>query len=296
MSLREHARGRWPLIVSEILGEVYANTRKHHACPGTCDGKKRFRLSDKTGTGNFFCHCSEGESDGFDLMMCAKGITFAEAAREVERVIGKSSAPADVKKQTRAERLRNETISTRRSAYLESRGLEVPPGLEWHRSLDYFDGDGKKVGAFPAMLAPVYRGNTWLTYHATWLQDGAKAPVDPARKILPGPPATGGACPLYRPAPVMGIAEGVETAIAAKMISGIPVWAALNTALMAAFEPPEIVERLVIYADHDENYAGHAAAYRLAHRMVLRGIKVEIEMPDHVGQDWNDVILGRASA
>lgn len=296
MSLREKAKGQWPRIIEELLGGDYANGRKHHACPGTCDGKKRFRFSDKTGTGNFFCHCSEGEKDGFELLMCAKGITFAEAARAVEGVIGKATDPVEPKKQTRAERIRGETISTRRSAYLESRGLEIAPGLEWHRSLDYFDGDGKKIGTYPAMLAPVYRGQSWLTYHATWLLDGAKAPVDPARKLLSGPPAAGGACPLYPVGPVLGIAEGVETAIAAKMLHGIPVWAALNTSLLAAFEPPPVVKELVIYADNDENYAGHAAAYRLAHRMRLRGIGVEIEMPDRVGTDWNDVLLGGNAA
>jgi putative DNA primase/helicase len=95
----------------------------------------------------------------------------------------------------------------------------------------------------------------------------------------------------------LGIAEGVETAIAAKMLFGVPVWAALNTSLMSAWKPPRGVEKVHIFADHDPHLAGHAAAYALAHRLLLQGFQIEIHIPDEVG-DWNDVLLnkGRVAA
>jgi len=36
---------------------------------------------------------------------------------------------------------------------------------------------------------------------------------------------------------VLGIAEGIETALSAAVLDGVPVWAALNTSLLARFEP-----------------------------------------------------------
>lgn len=298
MKIRDHARGHWPQIIGQILDEKFTNKRKHQGCPGTGEcgkGTPRFRFSDRNGTGNFFCHCSDGKADGFDLLMCARGYDFASACRDVESVIG--TCPRDEETMTKkaektfAESLRERVCKTSSSAYLASRGLEVAPGLDWVKSIPYLDENSAKVGDFPAMLAPIVRGEKFLTYHVTYLQDGRKAPVDPCRKILPGPQNNGGSCPLYPAAEAMGIAEGVETAIAAKMIFGMPVWAALNTSLLAAWEPPSMVKRVTIFGDNDANYAGHAAAYQLAHRLARKGLQVEIAIAPEVGQDWNDVLI-----
>ncbi|MFO8008689.1 MAG: toprim domain-containing protein [Candidatus Brocadiia bacterium] len=294
MKIREHAKGRWPEIISELLGEKFANVRKHQPCP--CgDGKDRYRFSDVGGTGQYHCACSDGSRDGFQLLQCAKGVNFAEAAKMVEGIIGKapgSDEPGE-RPATRAEKLRPQTIKTLRSAYLERRGLEIAPGLDWHRGVEYFDAEKRSQGFWPAMLAPVVRDGRWLTYHATFLEPGGrKAPLDPARKILPARGSlSGAACPLYRAGKVLGIAEGVETAIAARMLHDIPTWAALNTALLGEFRWPPGTEKLVIFADNDRHMAGHAAAYKLAHRALLQGLEVDIRIPERVGADWNDVLL-----
>jgi len=292
MTIKSHARGRWPEIISELLGEQYSNTRKHQGCP--CgEGKDRFRFSDIGGTGQYHCGCSDGSKDGFHLLMCAKGWTFAEAAAAVESVIGKPSrdeAP-EPRKATQAEFIRRTAIKTLRSAYLEARGLEIAPGLDWHQGVSYFEAQSGSQSVWPAMLAPIFRDGRFLTYHVTYLHRGHKAPVSAPRKILPGPPISGGACPLYRAGEVLGIAEGVETAIAAKMLHQIPVWAALNTALMGEFKWPSGTKKLVIFADHDRHMAGHAAAYKLAHRALVKGLDVEIKIPEAQDSDWNDVLL-----
>ncbi len=302
MKIKDHARGRWSEIVGHVLGEDYTNKRKHTGCPSTGEcgkGTARFRFSDKHGNGNFFCHCSDGKSDGFDLLMCARGYDFASACRDVESAIG--PCPKDEETVTQpveksfAERIREHACKTLASAYLASRGLEVAPGLDWIKALSYVDGNGAKVGEYPAMLAPIVKGGKFLTYHATYLQDGRKANLDPCRKILPGPGNSGGACPLYPEAEWMGVAEGVETSIAAKMIFGIPVWSALNTSLLAAWEPPATAKIVTIFGDNDANYAGHAAAYQLAHRLSRKGLKVDIQIPPEPGKDWNDVLLENRS-
>ncbi len=99
---------------------------------------------------------------------------------------------------------------------------------------------------------------------------------------------------LWPAATKMGVAEGVETAIAASMLFDIPVWAALNTSLLKAFEPPELCEELVIFADNDENFAGHAAAYALAHAQSGR-VLIDVCMPGAPGEDWCDVLNNKQS-
>ncbi len=290
MRIFEHAAGKWPRIVSALVGEQYTNTRKHQPCPRG-DGKDRFRFSDHDGTGTFFCACSEGRSDGFDLIRCVKGCTFAQAADMVESVIG-ATPDRDNTPKPKAERM--ETMTVNESKYLASRGLEVAPGLRWARAVDYFDDDGKKVGTYPAMLGEIMRGDgaesKFLGYHVTYLDKGAKAAVKSPRKILEGG-VTGGSVRLYPAAETMGVGEGIETCIAAKMITGMPVWAALNTALLTSWEPPAIAKRIFIYGDRDSNFAGQAAAYALARRLKGRGLEVTVDLPGGADTDWNDVWL-----
>ena len=67
------------------------------------------------------------------------------------------------------------------------------------------------------------------------------------------------------------------------------MWAALSATGMETFDVPLGVVKVIILADHDRNYAGHKAAYTLAHRLAVSGIGVEVKVPPVVG-DWNDVL------
>ncbi len=87
----------------------------------------------------------------------------------------------------------------------------------------------------------------------------------------------------------MGIAEGIETALAAMKLFGIPTWSALSTYGVETFEPPSEVQRLIIFADNDVNGAGQRAAEALAGRLSSR-IAVEIKIPERPGTDWNDIL------
>jgi putative DNA primase/helicase len=89
---------------------------------------------------------------------------------------------------------------------------------------------------------------------------------------------------------ILGIAEGIETALSASILDAIPVWAALNTSLLSKFEPPPGVLRLRIYADRDE--PGLAAATHLMERLQGR-VALEIRIPSAPHKDWNDVLQHR---
>ena len=81
--------------------------------------------------------------------------------------------------------------------------------------------------------------------------------------------------------------------------SGLPVWACYSTALLEAVVVPEVVEKVVIFADYDYNGgAGLDSAEVLAARLREEGKCVRIVVPyeppgfDPVGKkgvDWLDV-------
>jgi putative DNA primase/helicase len=291
VKLKDHAIGKWKLIISELVGPEYTNTAKHQACPNG-HGKDCFRLSDKDGNGNFFCKCSTGDRDGFDLLMCVNGWDFATAAKKVEEIIGKADGEPELPKKehwiwgyARAAKSLNKN-----SRYLLNRGLFTPHTLRWHPELPYTE-EGRVVSKHPAMLAPIVKGDRVLAWHVTYLENGGKASVATVRKILGGSNLRGGAVRLARHEGVLGVAEGIETALAAHQLCGVPTWACLNTSLLEGFEVPEGVSKIVIFGDNDRNFAGHAAAYRLAHRLAGKGVAVDLRFPVEPGTDWNDELM-----
>lgn len=285
-ALKARARGRWAEILSSLSVDESVLDGKHHACPG-CGGVDRFRYI-RDEEGGYFC--GDERSDGIGLVQHILGVNFREAAELIEKVVGKGQWCGKPPAQTYADRLQRLASSSTRSKYLESRGLEVAPGLRFARSVDYHDADA--VRKYAAMLAPVTRDGKFLTYHATYLLDGEKAPEKPYRKLLPGPKTNGASVALYPPAEVMGVGEGIETCIAAKMLFRVPVWAALSTSLMKSWEPPAVARVVKIFADHDVNAAGQAAAWHLCHRLRMKGLEVDVVMPAILG-DWNDVLRTR---
>lgn len=143
----------------------------------------------------------------------------------------------------------------------------------------------------PVMLARV-TGPTGrpCNIHKTYLSaTGGKAAVEPARTFCRGTMPPGSTVKLAPPGPVLGVAEGIETALAAQLMFGVPVWACLSAGQLAKFEPPTGTQRLVICGDNDANGTGQRAAYALASRLVTR-LAREVRIPDQVGTDWNDVL------
>ncbi len=129
-----------------------------------------------------------------------------------------------------------------------------------------------------------------LTVHRTYLdKDGFKAKLDPAKMTMPGLPMAGGAVRLGPPGEKLGIAEGIETALCAGRLFGLPVWASLSAAMLEKWEPPAGVREVWIFGDHDSSFTGQRAAYALAWRLKARGLVVRVEIPDPVGWDWADV-------
>lgn len=185
--------------------------------------------------------------------------------------------------------------------YLKRRGFggvwPLPELLRLHRELPYWHG-AEKLGTFPAMVAPIIApdGRT-VALHRTYLTaDGRKADLPSPKKVTGAAGSLAGACiPLHKPARgVIGIAEGIETALAASLASGVPTMAAYCAGALAGYLWPAGVQRLVIFADADK--AGREAADTLRARAMAARLRSEVLTPTTEGTDWCDVWAERGVA
>jgi phage/plasmid primase-like uncharacterized protein len=147
------------------------------------------------------------------------------------------------------------------------------------------------------MIAPlVAPDGRVLALHRTYLTtDGCKAPVPTVKKLTGAAgPLAGAFIPLHDPQHcVIGIAEGIETAQAAHLASGLPTVAAYCAGNLAAYTWPAGVRRIVMFADADP--AGAAAAQSLKARAIRAGLSVAVMTPSTPGTDWCDVWARRAA-
>lgn len=308
----ELATDRWHHILPEMGISQRSLTGKHGPCPA-CGGKDRFRYDNKDGRGTWICsQCGAG--DGFDLLLKVTGMGFADLANRIREVVREGVEPdkSRQKKQITPEQQRRALISVYQQSdqvqrgdavdrYLRSRGLGLdvyPNALRIIPQLKHPRGGPQDV--FPVMLAVVQEpGGRGVQMHRTFIaKDGtAKAPIEPQRMFMAGEIPAGAAVRLTPAAERMGIAEGIETALAAMRMFEIPVWAALNTALLAKWQPPGVAREVYIFADADPGFAGQQAAYTLAKRLAgEKRLTVRVEVPTVLGIDWNDILKQRDAA
>jgi len=299
------AKGRWRGILMHLGIPGEALRDKHGPCP-LCGGTDRFRFDNKDGRGTYICNgCGAG--DGMKLAMAFTGKPFADVAAQIDAILGNvkpdAAARAGMTDDQRRTALRAVWSQARPvqpgdtvDRYLATRGvseLVYPSSLRFGPALR--DGEG---GIRPCMVALVgVQGEKPVSLHRTFLKaDGTgKAEMAAPRKMMPGEVPDGACVQLsdWIGHGSIGIAEGIETAMSASALYDIPVWAALNSAMLAKWVPPDGAEDVTIFADNDPMFGGQAAAYRLAHRLSVKGSSVKVLAPDNPGDDWNDVWLRR---
>ena len=316
-SLIEKCAGRWREVLTAVGVPATALTGKLVACP-CCGGKDRFRFDDKGGSGSWFCNqCPRRSGYGIHLPQQVFGWSYPETCEAIEAVLvgaGQGETRVSHSEPEKCPPLVDKTAAILRALdagkaiwesssrinaenatgrYLASRGLDVGDVrcLRHGDRVLYLDEDGEFCGRFPAMLAMVRVPKGICALHRTFLSPiGDKADVPAPRKILGSLP-DGAAVQLAAHGDELGIAEGIETALSATALFGVPCWAAINSTGMAKWSPPDGVKSVVIFGDNDAKFGGQQAAFTLAHRLACRGLAVRVEIPASVGDDWNDVLM-----
>lgn len=307
---KDAARGQWKSILTALGMEASFLTGRNSPCP-CCGGTDRWQWVNDAGLGGGVCRQCGGKADGIHLVAAWKGVEWREAAQMVDRVLGNERATPDpVRRETTPEQrkelcrkvaaqTRPVTLGDEVDRYLTGRGLGAvvyPKALRFAPSLRHSDGKD-----YPAMVA-VVTGPDGVneTLHRTFLDGGKKLDAPGARKMMPGRIPDGCAvrlCELGSQDDVLGIAEGIETALAASALFTVPAWASLNTSMLRNWEPPAQITEVVIFADHDENAAGELAAFHLKNKLKTsprwRHLTVSVQVPKLPGTDFADEWMAR---
>ncbi len=120
--------------------------------------------------------------------------------------------------------------------------------------------------------------------------DGSRSKLEP-RKMGLGP-MLDGAVNLGSPDEILGIAEGIETALAARDMFRITTWACLGATRLGRVTVPDRVEQVWIFADNGD--VGRREAYRAARIYEGRGLTVIVRPPDGDHEDHNAWLLADA--
>lgn len=177
------------------------------------------------------------------------------------------------------------------SRYLTQRGLTSSPGdLRYNPSTPL--GQGRAVRYRPAIIAAVRQGRNLVSIQRLFLaKDGRRLAQDIEKpKLTLGRPR-GGAVQLESASHLLGLAEGIETAMAATMLLKIPVWAVLGSERLHQICIPDEVRKLVILPDNDR--AGRVGLERARRAYAHLNIELAHCWPWHGLNDWSDVLAHR---
>ena len=308
-TLLQRAHGHWTEILRSLGVDERILRRVAMPCPVCGGGKKDcFQYTDRFGEGNYHCRkCGPGGS--IKLLRATMGWRFPEILDNVERCLGRPLPPPAAKQTSNLDHLVKRLIQQAKSLtdgdevtrYLQSRNLGMTPWpavLRCHPCLGYFEKDAQdksqQIASYAAMLALVQgRHGEVIALHRTYVKDGAK--ISGAAKKLLSDGVVGAAVRLYEPTDTLALTEGIETALAVHLATGLPVWSALNSGNLRQVWIPATVQRVWIYGDNDASFEGQSAAYDLARRIrredacksTVRAVAVEI--PRKTDTDWADV-------
>jgi hypothetical protein len=331
-AIRAQARGRWDYLLAALapeLEEALEKAPRHVPCPvhGGQDGFRLFK--DHEENGGAMCNTCGSFPSGFRVLQWLKGWDFPQTLEAVVELMnggipdvgtrprhnkgnGNGKDRDDEKVRQRLRRTWMEAVPLQDSwakparLYLERRSISpatfYSSGCKCHPHLAYFETGRGVVGRFPALLSMLCNDEGQaVTIHRTYLTlEGFKAPVDNPKKTMPYPAdrkLAGALVRLGHPNGSLGLAEGIETALAVHEATGQVCWAATSAALLEATILPQSIRRVVVWADNDQKRAGQKAALRLTERLIREGRKVKVQIPDRPAEqkswDWNDVLINQ---
>lgn len=175
--------------------------------------------------------------------------------------------------------------------------------IRFHPCLNYKDKQGKLLGRFGAVLILVRNNNGEpVSIHRTFItQGGLKVNLDgphKPRKLTPpvNKSSKGRHVRLFmHKNGYLGVAEGLESALAVREAKQFPVWPGLSNTMLQSFVPPKGVHTILNFVDKDRNKTGEKTAIILRANLIQEGIRVFDLLPptpilssDEKGVDWAD--------
>ncbi|WP_104825517.1 toprim domain-containing protein [Rhizobium sp. NXC24] len=252
----------WPSAaqVRRALGGFPARGGSLCRCPvpghGQGKGDRHPSLSVRDGEYRLLLHCFAG-CDSIDIENAIADLDLSKPAPVPQHRV----RPTDPKTTTAdALALWSSAIAlagTHGEAYLSSRRL--PTTLPTLRFLPEYRLKKRRFSALVAALQAPDRSVCSVQLTLLHRTRPEKAALDEPRRIIG--PGRGFALRLAQAADTLGIAEGYETGHAAMLRYGLPVWCSLGATRLPFLQLPEIVQRIVVFADPDK--PGLTAAERV---------------------------------
>ncbi|MGX7927243.1 DUF7146 domain-containing protein [Tsuneonella sp. HG094] len=173
--------------------------------------------------------------------------------------------------------------------YLEARGITASSSaLRYHARAPL--GPQGRAQFLPAMIAAVSLDEGPIAIHRTYLDldEPRLAAFEKPKRALGAlhsaavrlsPPIEG----------ALGLAEGIESALSARALTGVPCWATLGNERFSLVSIPESVTLLHLFVDWDAG--GDLAAKRALQAHAREGRTIHVRRPSRRGSDWNDELV-----
>lgn len=277
--------------IVERLGGEWQRRGGMCRCPAHDDHSPS--LSIRPGERRLLFHCFAG-CDTSSVIRALSALQLIGPALQAGEDCAPSPADPDRRNRGAAARLwaaAHPIAKSPAEAYLRGRGLTLEVSdLRYHSRTPY----GRAAQAIfrPALLAAVRDGSGLIAVHRTFLDPRSAKLADlPLPKRALGRLGEG-AVRLRAPRQgLLGWAEGIENAMAATQLTGIPCWATLGTERFARIALPPSVERLILFLDNDQG--GRRAEKHAREAQADSPVGIEARYPRLPGDDWNDVLLAR---
>lgn len=273
----------------EELGGYWSGSKGMARCPAHDDRTPSLGVT--LGRRAILFHCFAGCSqDQVLTALAARGVSprsFFSGEVEVEpRVnVGKPAYHAF------AERIWREATpidDTPAKTYLQARGIRaVSRALRFHPRTPL--GPKGNTQYLPALIAAVTMDHGLVGIHRTFLNllRPAVPPFANPKRALGS--LASGAVRLFEPIDGrLGLAEGIESALAAKALTQIPCWGSLGNERFGLVSIPESVRELHLFVDHDAG--GDLAEERARSAYACENRMIVTRRPRGPGQDWNDAL------
>ncbi len=187
-------------------------------------------------------------------------------SRETARAIWRGSRPID---------------GTHAAAYLAARGLPGP----YPSALRFLPSTARDP--HPTLCAALTDPQSRVVAVELTYLDSArpqKADIAEPRRVIG--PARGASIHCARASEILGLAEGLESALSAQRLFGVPTWAATSAPRLPLVVVPQCVRRIIYFGDPDG--AGAAALEKL--RATHPNIEIEDRTSPEPNRDWNDLL------